>query len=112
MPASRAGGGPIVEVFSSPGCPYHDTAVMMVRLIAGDLGIPVDLRLIEISSGGEAVRFRSLGSPTIRVAGRDIEPGAERRTAFTHRCRAYVDADGVGGAPDPVWIRNALMRAR
>jgi hypothetical protein len=110
--ASGADDQLLVEVFSSPGCPHHDTAVMLIRLIAGDLGLPIDLRIVNVADADAAASHRSLGSPTIRIAGCDVEPGAERRTTYTHECRAYIDADGVAGAPNPVWIRAALLRAR
>ena len=49
----------------------------------------------EIASPDEAAAARFLGSPTVRIDGRDIEPGAEDRTTYAYACRTY------GNAPAP-----------
>ena len=51
---------------------------------------------------------RFLGSPTIRVNGRDIEPGADARSEFTLACRVYRTDSGFSGQPDDRWLRDAL----
>lgn len=58
-----------------------------------------------------ASRLGFLGSPTIRVGGRDVEPGAGDRRDFALSCRVYRTAAGVAGQPDEVWVSEALTRA-
>jgi hypothetical protein len=55
-----------------------------------------------------AERLRFLGSPTIRVDGRDIEPGADRRTEYVLACRIYRTEERIAGVPDDRWLRDAL----
>jgi hypothetical protein len=50
------------------------------------------------------VAARFLGSPTVRVDGRDIEPGAAGRTTYAYACRTYGDA----AAPSDELILAAL----
>jgi hypothetical protein len=57
-------------------------------------------------------RSRFLGSPTIRVNGRDVEPDAERRTDFGMKCRLYRGAGGVTGQPAEEWVRAAIAGRR
>jgi len=61
---------------------------------------------------GEAARnLRFLGSPTVRVNGRDVEPGAEERPDFTLSCRVYRSEQGFAGQPPERWVRQALAEA-
>jgi len=55
-----------------------------------------------------AERLRFLGSPTIRVDGRDVEPGADARTAYVLACRIYRTEHGLSGVPDERWVTDAL----
>ena len=66
-------------------------------------------RRVETPEEAEAVRF--LGSPSVRVDGRDIEPGAESRTDFGMKCRLYRSPTGRSGVPPHEWIERALNRA-
>jgi hypothetical protein len=59
-----------------------------------------------------AVALRFLGSPTVRVDGHDVEPGADERRDFVLACRVYQTDQGTAGEPDEAWIRAALKRAR
>jgi hypothetical protein len=58
-----------------------------------------------------AVALRFLGSPTVRVDGHDVEPGADERRDFVLACRVYQTDQGTAGEPDEAWIRAALKRA-
>ena len=72
---------------------------------------PVDAELahVNIPDSETARLVRFLGSPTIRVDGRDIEPGADERTDYAFACRIYRTARGTAGAPDERWLRDALV---
>lgn len=59
-----------------------------------------------------AERLRFLGSPTIRVDGRDVEPGADDRNEFALSCRVYPSPEGTSGLPLRSWVRASLERAR
>jgi len=66
------------------------------------------VRLVRVPDLEAAERLRFLGSPTVRVDGRDVEPGADRRTDFVLACRLYVTPDGCSGEPPERWLREAL----
>jgi hypothetical protein len=57
-----------------------------------------------------AVVERFLGSPTIRVAGRRVEPGADERRDYAFACRVYRTRCGFAGQPEEQWLRDALER--
>jgi hypothetical protein len=60
-----------------------------------------------LPSTPERVRF--LGSPTVRVNGRDVDPDAVDRTDYGLKCRIYrPDHPGESQLPPEEWIRAAL----
>jgi len=62
--------------------------------------------LVPDQAAAEQARF--LGSPSIRVDGRDIEPGAERNLELVHGCRLYQGAYSLQALPAEDWLRQAL----
>jgi hypothetical protein len=66
----------------APGCASRHDTIALVDKAVGKLELSADIREIVIASPEEAARFRFLGSPSLRVNGRDIEPAANDRTDF------------------------------
>ena len=93
------------------GCPNAATALQLVRELAGELDIDADVRELRVESSEEAGRLRFLGSPTIRVEGKDVEPGADERREYVLACRVYRTTGGLVGVPDRACVREALVDA-
>jgi hypothetical protein len=74
------------------------------------LGVKCEVRLVSVMES-QAEQSRFLGSPSIRVDGIDVEPGAERRTDFSHICRLYQTSHGPSALPGVAWIRDKLIGA-
>jgi hypothetical protein len=71
---------------------------------------PETLRSIEVATQETADRQGFVGSPTIRVDGRDIQPPQETEPPGL-TCRVYHLRDGrVSPLPDPEDIKAALAR--
>jgi hypothetical protein len=102
---------PLVEVLTYPGCPHRDGAIALAERVREQLGSPAELRVIDIPDQPAAEQARFLGSPTIRVDGRDIEPGAERLQEYVCACRLYQVGHSLRGLPDEDWLRQALRAA-
>jgi len=98
----------LVEILYFEGCPNHQGARELVERVAADLGIEPEVRLVDVQTPADAQRLRFLGSPTIRVNGRDVEPDADKRPEFVHSCRVYRTVDGFAGQPNERWVREAL----
>lgn len=103
---------PTVEVLSFEDCPNRHHALELVRRVAGELGLEPLIRIVDVPDADAAERARFLGSPTIRIDGRDVEPGADRRTDFAHSCRIYQTEAGLRGLPDEAWLRDALRQTQ
>jgi hypothetical protein len=101
---------PTVEILYFDGCPNHQAARELVERIAAEEGIVPALRLVEVPSLDEAEAQRFLGSPSIRVNGHDVEPGADERDTFVLACRLYRTPSGPRGQPADEWVRAALLR--
>jgi hypothetical protein len=100
-----------VELLYFDGCPSHGALLPRLRelLVEADLDVPVQQRRIE--SDADAERQRFLGSPTLRVDGDDVDPGAARRSDYGLKCRLYPTDDGLRRAPPDAWVLGALARA-
>ena len=99
-----------LEVLYFDGCPSHDRLLPILRELAAEHTVELEQRRIETVEEAERTRF--LGSPTVRVDGIDVEPGARERMDFGLKCRLYPSADGrMGGVPPRDWIARALSEA-
>ncbi|MDQ6817265.1 MAG: hypothetical protein M3018_07650 [Actinomycetota bacterium] len=80
------------------------------ELVVEGGGDPDDivLRTVEMPEASEAAWF--LGSPTVRIHGGDVEPGAGDRDDFGLKCRIYRPDEGQTPTPPEDWIRVALAK--
>lgn len=97
-----------VEVFAFAGCPNAQPTVELIERVILELDANAELVRIEVENADEAEAMRFLGSPSVHVDGRDIEPGASERTDFAFACRVYSTGNGFSGQPSEDWIRAAL----
>jgi hypothetical protein len=97
-----------VEVLTFAGCPHAEPALELVERVLREVGVHADVRRIDVPDAQTAAAQRFLGSPTIRVNGRDVEPGANERSDFVLSCRLYRTSSGISGQPDERWLRDAL----
>ena len=99
-----------VEILYFEGCPNYESTRMLVERVAAQLRVEPEIDLVEVSDADAAAELHFLGSPSVRVGGRDIEPGAEKREAV-FSCRVYPTERGLSGQPDEGLIRQALLQA-
>ena len=95
----------LVEVLYFESCPNVEATRRAVESVAG-----VNVRMVLVETPDDAERLGFLGSPSVRVDGRDIEPGADDRTDYALACRVYRTSEGMSGLPDMSWLRAALSR--
>lgn len=75
-----------IELLYFDGCPGYRDLLRRLRELVED---PADVKLHPIDFPEEAERTRFLGSPTLRVNGEDVEPGAADRSDYGMKCRLY-----------------------
>ncbi len=100
-----------VELLFWDGCPSHPAALADLRAALAELGLDPGLAAVrEVASDADAAAEAFVGSPTIRIDGRDLQPPADEPAALT--CRVYRRRDGrFSPTPDPDDLRDALRAA-
>ena len=100
-----------IEVLYFDGCPNHEALLPRLHEILARTGVSAEIDLRRIASDDAAQRERFLGSPTVRINGRDVEPEAERRTDYGLKCRLYRASTGLSGQPEEELLQAALRSA-
>lgn len=109
MEVSSRSRRPVVELLYFDGCLSHERLLPTVQRLVAEAGAELQVRAVETLEAAEIERF--LGSPTLRVNGVDVDPGAGERDDFGLKCRIYRSEEGQSGVPPEAWIRAALDRA-
>jgi hypothetical protein len=99
-----------VEVLYFDGCPHYEVLLPRLRELLREAHGGDRIRLRRIPDERVARRERFLGSPTVRVDGQDVEPGARDRVDFGIKCRLYATGNGLRTMPLDAWILDALER--
>jgi hypothetical protein len=110
MATDKLGRGPVIEVLYVQDCPHYRETLAMVERVRAELGIDAELRTTLIADQAAADEARFPGSPTVRVDGRDVEPGSEPATEYLLGCRLYRLEHRFAGQPEERWVRQALQR--
>jgi hypothetical protein len=111
MTTERLGHRPVIDVLYVEDCPNYAWTLALVQRVRAELGIDADLRTTLITDQAAAEQARFAGSPTVRVDGRDVEPGSEPAGEWTVACRLYRLKHRLAGQPAERWVRDALLRA-
>lgn len=102
---------PTVELLWWSGCPSWEEALDGLRERMDEVGLdPGSVQVREVPTEADAEREEFVGSPTIRVDGRDIQDPGGEPAGLT--CRIYRMRDGrISPLPDPADLRDALIAA-
>ena len=97
---------PKVEVLVFEGCPHAAPTLELVQGAVDRLAPGARTERVEVDTPEKAVALGFLGSPSVRINGRDIEDKTTSRGALC--CRTYSGGCGI----PPEWLVDAaLMRA-
>jgi hypothetical protein len=99
-----------IEVLYFDRCPHFEAVATRLQELLGGRPEEHDVAYIRVAHDADARRLHFLGSPTLRVNGRDVEPGAENRTSYGMQCRLYPASGRTEGTPSDGWILSALRR--
>jgi hypothetical protein len=100
-----------IELLYCDDCPSHAAFLPHVRELLARGGVDASVRQRRVESDGAAQRERFLGSPTLRVNGVDVEPGAGERTDYGLTCRLYPSRGSLQGTPRDEWVLDAVQAA-
>jgi hypothetical protein len=97
-----------IEILYFDGCPNHEPLLEHLPRLLEREGIDAEIVLRNVPDDEHAQRERFLGSPTMRVDGRDVDPGAAERSDYGLKCRIYQTPTGLTGLPPDDWILDAV----
>jgi hypothetical protein len=99
---------PRVELLWWRQCPSWERGLAELRDEMEALGLdPASVEVREVATEQAAEREEFVGSPTIRIDGRDVQPPGEEPAGLT--CRVYRLRDGrISPLPDRADLREAL----
>jgi hypothetical protein len=98
----------VIDFLYWEDCPSHDEAYERLAAVLSEEGVTAEIRRIEVSTEERAAALRFPGSPTIRVADRDIQPEVAEQSPAGLTCRLYILEDG---RPSPLPSREMIRRA-
>jgi hypothetical protein len=99
-----------VQLLYFDGCPNYEALLPRLHAILDEAGTNATLELRRVETEEDALRLRFLGSPTVRVDGRDVEPDARDREDFGLKCRLYRTQEGTVGTPPDRLVLASLER--
>lgn len=101
-----------VELLYVADCPNHQSTIDEVQDVLREQGLSPDIIQIEISDPAQAAALSFVGSPTVRVNGKDVEPGINLFPEYGVSCRTYYVDGRLEGTPRREWIRNAVLGSK
>jgi hypothetical protein len=99
-----------IEILAREDCPNRGMAITVVERVVDEIGYPAEIEVVEVTDDDDAAEYRMLGSPTVFVDGRDVDP-EPMHAGFSAENRLYRTQRGPSGWPEAEWIRDALLRA-
>jgi len=96
-----------IEVLYVPGCPNYQPAVERLQTVLAAQSVREQIHSVPVSSEAQAEALLFPGSPTVRINGRDVEPGHMRAPGLA--CRLYPDRSGV---PSEELLKLAIVSAK
>lgn len=101
-----------IELLYFDGCPgYQELRERLPRLLA-QAGADAAIEEQPVDSEQMAIRECFLGSPTVRIDGRDVDRTADGRNDYGLRCRLYAADDRLLRVPPDTWIIDLLLASR
>lgn len=98
-----------VEVLLVRGCAGAELALARVREAQTALAVETNLRIRIVEDDEDARALAFLGSPSVRVDGRDVEDAAVAGLLpVALAARSYEHAGVIERAPPVAWIQHAI----
>ena len=100
-----------VEVLYVSECPSHPAALKLVRDVLAAQGVATHIHEVLVRDEQMASELKFLGSPTIRINGKDVAGESPTAKNFGLSCRLYQGSKQIGLPPAEV-IHRAVLEAR
>ena len=71
-----------IRILSTEGCANTPPTISRIEDIAKELGVPIHIEKMRITTQEEASRNKFFGSPTVQINGIDLDPEKRERAAY------------------------------
>ncbi len=96
-----------IEFLYFEGCPNHALALALLKKNLAIEEVDQGIEMINVDSVEIAQKTRFLGSPSIRINGKDIETSDVDLSDYGMKCRIYIGgADPTGIPPENLIIKS------
>ena len=100
-----------IEFLYFEGCPSYKQGLENLKQALRELNLPEDFEMINIDTDEKAKEYNFIGSPTIRIDGKDLDPRAEKAQLTGYKgCRIYQTPEGIKGFPTVEMIKEAIEK--
>ena len=100
-----------VEVLYVAECPSHPAAVKLVKDVLAAEGITTEVYEVLVRDEQMAGKLKFLGSPAIRIDGRDVAGESKTVNNFALSCRLYPGSKQTA-LPSAEMVHRAVLEAR
>lgn len=100
-----------IEILYFASCPGWQATVERVREVVSELGLTASVSIVTVAveTAADAERFEFVGSPTVRIAGKDIDAAGAAGASIGLQCRLYPSHGQLERVPSAGLIRAALQ---
>src|SRR5437867_2986101 len=97
-----------VQLFYFEGCPSCKNTVKDLKKILKQRKVKVKVEMVEIKNQKEAEKLKFIGSPTVRVNGKDVDPTVSLSKSYGLRCRVYYYRGKIFPSPPIEMITKSI----
>ncbi|MCH8026565.1 MAG: DUF2703 domain-containing protein [candidate division Zixibacteria bacterium] len=101
-----------IELLVFDGCPNSEPTEKLIRETMSELDADGKIEVVTVVDNDDAVAKRFLGSPSVRVNGKDLEIEEDATTQYSMRCRIYRTDESQSGLPSKEVLIKAIQAAR
>ncbi|MEE8168304.1 MAG: DUF2703 domain-containing protein [Candidatus Hydrothermarchaeales archaeon] len=101
-----------IELLYFDDCPNYKKTLEDVNELLKQEGVEAEIAMIRIETQEEAEKLGFLGSPTLRIAGKDVDEKSRDSKEFGLKCRIYLVGDKILGSPPREMIMQTLKEAK
>lgn len=101
-----------IVVLGIEGCSAYQETCTIVSALVKEKGLHANVSRHIIQSADDARQYQFLGSPTLRVRGRDVDVYRQNDRRYGYQSRLYYEVmHGIGASWTRVPTRDMVLRA-
>jgi len=105
-----------IEILYILDCPWREKTKELIKKVLKKFRVNADIREILIDSDEKARKYNFIGSPSVRINGKDIEEKVNKEVQFVKKecsrcCRIYFQKGKLYPYPPKEMIEEAIKNS-